>query len=146
MNRRSFISPHGANITNVEGCVLCADAETKGPQEIPARVDARTAFSLQSRLRRVRQNPVCRPHFEPAPHSRTMLDGGGGMRQPNGCNPGRRAPDPPGDRYNCLRLCRAEEIRLPVHQRAAVEAKTRPFRAFQIFELFCSPGWIAGTS
>src|SRR6266487_6971716 len=88
MNRRSFISLHGANITNVDGCVLCADAETKGPQEIPARADARTAFSLQSRLRRVRQNPISGPHFEPPPHSRTMLDGGGGMRDPTGCNPG----------------------------------------------------------
>jgi AcrR family transcriptional regulator len=37
-------------------------------------------------------------------------------------------------------------IHLPVHQRTAVEAKTRPFQAVQAFELFCSPGWIAGTS
>src|SRR6266850_5098776 len=146
MNRRSLISPHGANITNVDGCVLCADAETKGPQEIPARADARTAFSLQSRLRRVWQNPISRPHFEPAPYSRTMLGGGGGMRHPNGCDPGRRAPDPPGDRYNCVRLRRAEEIRLPVHQRAAVEAKTRPFQTVQILELFRSFGWTSRAS
>src|SRR5437763_900185 len=146
MNGRSLITPHGATITDADGCVLCADAETKGPQEIPARADARTAFSLQSRLRRMRQNPISRPYFEPPPHSGTMLGGGGGMRHPNGCNPGWRAPDPPGDQHHCLRLCRAEEIRLPVHERAAVEAKTGSFQTVQVPELFRSFGWTSRAS
>ena len=55
------------------------------------------------------------------PHPGTMLPRGGGMRRADGEHPRRRAADASADRGDRRRPGRAQEIHLPLHQRAAAE-------------------------
>ena len=58
-----------------------------------------------------------------------------GVRRADGLDRGRRAADPPGDRRDRPPADRAQEVRLPVHQRAADGAEDGPLQAVAVLRL-----------
>ena len=93
-------------------------------QALPAGADARTAVSLQSRLRRLRQDRASRRRAGQAPVGQGVPRRRGRMRRPDGRHRRRRAADPQGHRRNRARRRRAEKIRQSLHQRPASARKS----------------------
>src|SRR2546430_411472 len=68
------------------------------------------------------------------------------MRRADGGHPRRRAVDPPRDRGDREGLGRQEEVRLALHERAAVGEEAASVRALALSLLLCPPRWAARTS
>src|SRR5579862_60821 len=109
------------SIADVGGGVVRGDAEAEGPQAVSAGPDARAAAALQFGLRRVRKNSVSRARAEEAVDAGGMFPRGGRMRRADREYPGRRTADAPADSGDRQRADCAQEIHLPLHQRAAAE-------------------------
>src|SRR6202158_3776164 len=99
---------------------LSAQAEDAGPKALSAGADARAAVSLQPRLRRLRQDRLSRRDPQSPPVGGGMLGCRRRMRRADGGGPRRRAADPQGHRRDRARPRGAQEIRVAVHQRAAL--------------------------
>ena len=115
---------------------LRAEAEACRAQALPARPHAGAAVPLQPGLRRLRKDPVSGPHPEEGTFAGRVLQRGGRVRRADGLHPRRRAADAPADRRDRRRPGRAQEIHLPLHQRAAAEGKAGPVQAEQVSDFF----------
>src|SRR4029077_5410702 len=131
------------DITSLDGRHLCAEAEAHRAEALPVRVDAGAAVSLQSGVRGLRQNSLSTTHSEEGIDARGVFQGGGRVRDADGFDSGRRAADAHADRQDCRRPRRAQEIHLSVHQRAALEGKSRFIQTQQISDVFRAYGWAA---
>ena len=115
------------------------EAEAARAQALPARADARAALPLQPGLRRLREDPVPGEHPEVAAQLRGVHAGGGRVPGADGEPAGRRAADAPRDRPHRGGARRAQEVHLPVHQRAAARREARPLHAVEVPELQRAP-------
>ncbi len=122
----------GTRFTDVDGLVLRPAPEARRTQAVPARAHARAPVPLQPGLRRMRQDPVPRPHPQDRSHSRRMFPRGRRMRRPHGLHPRRRAADASADRRDRRRPGGAQEIYLSLHQRSAAEREVASLQAQQI--------------
>ena len=98
-------------------------------REVPADRRARAAVPVQPRVLGLRQDPA--PRARPAPaHARRA---GGrrdrGERRADGLDRRRRAAHPPRDPRDRRRARQAQEVRLPVHERAAAREEARELQA-----------------
>src|SRR5262249_16378829 len=94
----------GANastsLTNVDGVFLRPQAKDRRSQPLPIWPHARAAFPLQSRVRRLRQDPISRPHPEKRAHSGRVLQSRRRVRHAHGLYSRRRTADAPADRQD----------------------------------------------
>ena len=98
---------------------LSDEAEAEGQQALPARPHAGAAVSLQPRLRGLRQDPASGGRPQHVPDAGAVLGCRRRVRRAGRVDRRRRAAGAPEDRPDRGRARGAEEVRLPVHQRAA---------------------------
>ncbi len=115
----------------------------KGRRRYPLVSDAGASVSLQPGLRRMRKDPVSSAHPEDRPDAGGVLPRGGGVRRADGLHSRRRAAAASADAGDCGRAGGAQEVRLPVHQRAAAERKAAPVQAQQVPLVLGASGWAA---
>ena len=101
----------------------------RGRDRYPLVLMLEPLVPLQSRLRRLRQDRLSGADPEPAPVGRGVPRRGRRMRRADRLDPGRRTADPQGDRRDREGVGRAQEVRLPVHQRAPGREEDRPVHA-----------------
>ena len=115
------------------GGELRAAAEAARREALPARADARAALPLQPRLRRLREDPVPGPHPEASssrPRSASRPSTSAARRW---CRiPGGEPLLHPQIKRDRRGARRAQEVHLPLHQRAAAEGEARPVQAEQV--------------
>ena len=145
-SRSRIPSYASADLPDVDGGVIRPQAAPAGPQALPARAHARAAIPLQPGLRRLRQSPIPRPHSENESLARRLLPGRRRVRRADGLHPRRRAFAAPADRRNRGRSGGAQEVRLPLHQRAPANRKNRPLYALEVPYILRAHGRPEGAS
>src|SRR5205809_1050356 len=118
----------GVSAADVGGGELRDAAAPRRPHALPTGPDARAPLPLQPRVRGLRQNPVSGADPQEAPHGRAVSRRGGRVRRADRVDPRWRATDVPRDRATRARAGRAEEVRLPLHQRAPPQGQARDGR------------------
>ncbi len=103
-----------------------------GPEALSAGADAGATFPLQPGLCRLWQDRLSERYPQPPHVGAGMLGCRRGVRRADGCDPGRRAADPQGNRRDRARPGRAQEVRLALHQRAAAREEARPVHAIAL--------------
>src|SRR5258705_13127063 len=78
-------------VTDADGYDLRPGAEAARTPALPPRADARAPVSLQPGLRRLRQDPVPRPHPQEELERRGLPGRGRGVRRADGLDPRGRA-------------------------------------------------------
>src|SRR2546426_622478 len=123
--------------------VLRHPAKARRSEALSAGAHARAVVPLQSRLRRLRQDPVPGADPEKAPDGRAVPRGGRRVRRADRLDSRRRAAHVSGHRAPRRGAGGAPQIRLPLHQRDPPERKARggPLPPPERLLLHPSPRW-----
>ncbi len=108
-------------------------------EALSARADARAAVPLQPRVRRLRQDRLSRRDPEPAAVVRRLHGRDRRMRRADGVDRRRRAAAPSRHAAHREGVHGEEEVRHPLHQRAAAEEEDRRLRAVALLHVVDPP-------
>src|SRR5688572_3340416 len=134
-----------SGVSDVDGGELRGAAEAAPSQAVSAGADARAAISVQPGLRGVREDSISVARAQEAAYAGAVLQGGGRVRGADREHSGGGAALAPADRPDRRGAGRAEEVHLPVHERAAAEGEAAPVSADEIPDVQRAHGRSAGT-
>ena len=124
---------HGGATATGDASWELRGAATPAPQrEVRAGPPARTAVSVQPRVRRLREDPARGSHPPAASHGAAVHRRRRGVRGADGVDRRRRAAGAQGDRPDRRRARRAQALRVSLHQRAAAREEAASLHAVAV--------------